>query len=1100
MTSDTRSPADPANPLGHLAWAVERHQAGQLDEAERLYRSVLAAMPTNSDALRLMGVLGLQRGQPAQALDWLDRALAQQPRYPEAWINRALALKALGRPDEAEASFRQAIAQDSTRPQAAALLADLLFAQDRLAEAQTLYETALRRQPGHPAYLANLGACLLKLGHPDRAQAPLAQAQAAQPEHAGALMHLGLALMQTGQTEPALAKLELATRLRPDLPDTWWNLALARLNAGHLSEGWAAFAHRFGSSAQPEPARVFGAPAWDGQRDLSQKRVLVWREQGVGDEIIFASALPDLIARAGSVIVECSAKLIPLFARSFPEAEFRPEDRSQDPRRTDIDTHLPMGDLFRFLRPDLASFKGGPPYLVPDPERIDRWRKRLAVLGPGPKVGIGWRSGMTGAQRILHFRNGIDDGAALFRVPEPVFVALQYGQTIDEIAQAERQYGVRLHRFDDLDLFDDLDELAAALAALDLMIGGPGTATDMLAGAVGTPSWLTYLADAHWDRLGTDGLPWSGSTRLFPWRWNERRKDAFDRMALALAEFRPGKERASPPKPTAPPHPLGLAALQALAELHHKAGRPEKALPLYRQALAADPDFVPARINLAALCEAGGRFIEALDLLERAEVIAPAQPLIPFNRGNVLKKLGRKREAEAAWRQALGLDPGMIDAAINLADLLTQGERPAEAEALLRDALIRAPGEIRLINPLAKAIKEQDRPEAALAILDQALRANPDDAKLLANRGGLLRILERPAEALADLDRALVLSPDWPDAQFNRGAVLRETGRLAEAVAAFDRALARAPDDWEARWNRAIALLAQGRLEEGWADYALRWHESALMRTYPQPLWDGIAPLAGKTVFVWREQGVGDEISFASALPDLIARAGRVILECSPKLMPLMRRSFPAVTITDAAPGAFDLHLPIGDLFRHFRAAIVDFPKRQSYLMAPQKHAIAGPGLKVGIAWRSTKVTRERARHFFADPLELAPLLTVPGVRFVNLQAKLAPGEIERLQDTLGVTIETVPGLDLFDDLDGTAALMAGLDLVIANGSATAILAGALGVPTGLFYVAHSHWDRLGTDIIPWLPSVTLWTRKMGEGWERALGEARRHLIARSTA
>ncbi|MCC7168077.1 MAG: hypothetical protein IT565_10965, partial [Rhodospirillales bacterium] len=153
-----------------------------------------------------------------------------------------------------------------------------------------------------------------------------------------------------------------------------------------------------------------------------------------------------------------------------------------------------------------------------------------------------------------------------------------------------------------------------------------------------------------------------------------------------------------------------------------------------------------------------------------------------------------------------------------------------------------------------------------------------------------------------------------------------------------------------------------------------------------------------------------------------------------------------------------------------------------------------------GIAWRSTKVTRERARHFFADPLELAPLLTVPGVRFVNLQAKLAPGEIERLQDTLGVTIETVPGLDLFDDLDGTAALMAGLDLVIANGSATAILAGALGVPTGLFYVAHSHWDRLGTDIIPWLPSVTLWTRKMGESWEGALGEAGRPLIARSTA
>ncbi|MBF0355330.1 MAG: tetratricopeptide repeat protein [Alphaproteobacteria bacterium] len=540
---------------------------------------------------------------------------------------------------------------------------------------------------------------------------------------------------------------------------------------------------------------------------------------------------------------------------------------------------------------------------------------------------------------------------------------------------------------------------------------------------------------------------------------------------------------------------LGASTLQSMGVAHHKAGRVAKAEDFYRQALATKADFPPALVNLAALLEETERLDEACALLAKAQLHSPSEALIPFNLGNVLKKLGRSEEAMKAWEQALAIDPDMNDAALNLADALVNAGQAQEAESLLRDRLGDDP---RLLHMLSRAVMKQDRPEEALALLDAALPRAPDHAAMRANRGEILRLLERHGEALTDLRQAIAQNPNHPEAHFNLGNILRETGRLPEAVQAYDKALDLSPGDDEIRWNRTIALLCQGRLQEGWNGYELRWHASRHMRSYPQPLWDGVAPLAGKTVFVWREQGVGDEISFASALPDLIGLAGHVILECSAKLAPLMKRSFPGITIADAPPEAFDFHLPIGSLFRHFRRHIEDFPPQPSYLQAAPASFGLGEGFKVGLAWRSTKSTVERARHFLSDPLALAPILKVPGVRFINLQARPDKGEIERLRELTGADLTVVSGLDLYDDLDGTASLMKQLDLVIANGSVTAMLAASLGIPTWMFFLEHVHWDALGSDGIPWLPGITLLKRKVGQPWTSAVEEAASALTARS--
>ncbi|HYE52141.1 MAG TPA: tetratricopeptide repeat protein, partial [Azospirillaceae bacterium] len=345
--------------------------------------------------------------------------------------------------------------------------------------------------------LTGLGDALRLLGRHGEAEALHRRAVGLAPGLAEAHNNLARVLEETGRTDAALAEYDRAVALDPGLPTARLNRALLHLGRGRTAEGWEGYAWRFEADRR-HPRRRFTIPEWRGG-DVSGRRVLVWREQGLGDELMFGALYRALAARCGHLVVECDPRLRGLFARALPGATVRPE--TDDPR--DADLHVPAGSLPRLLR----GFPAEPPpagYLAPLPELALDWLERLAALGPGLKVGFCWRSRTLTTERRRAYST-LDQWGPLFRLPGIDWVSLQYDGGEEELAAAAARFGVRLHRWADADLTGDLETAAALTAGLDLVIA-PATSVAEMAGALGVPAWRFGYRDWTW--LGTGVRPW----------------------------------------------------------------------------------------------------------------------------------------------------------------------------------------------------------------------------------------------------------------------------------------------------------------------------------------------------------------------------------------------------------------------------------------------------------------------------------------------------------------------------------------------------------------------------------------------------------------
>jgi len=282
------------------------------------------------------------------------------------------------------------------------------------------------------------------------------------------------------------------------------------LTAGHVVEAWDDWERGIHDGPRGRE-RDTGVSRWT-PTDYDV-RVLTYREQGVGDELMFASCYPDLIASAREVVIESDPRLVELFRRSFPDANVRAQTMDARLRETmhDFDRAIPAGSLFGYFRPTLADFPDRRSYLVPDKARVDEWRERLAERGPGPYIGVSWRSKIQTAERRLEYTR-LDEWQRVFAVQDPTWVNLQYDNCERELHDAEQRFGVRIERWDWLDLMNDFDEIAALNAVLDLVIA-PHNAVSMLSGALGIRT--VAIGNAYgWAELGTDYFPWMPSLEL----------------------------------------------------------------------------------------------------------------------------------------------------------------------------------------------------------------------------------------------------------------------------------------------------------------------------------------------------------------------------------------------------------------------------------------------------------------------------------------------------------------------------------------------------------------------------------------------------------
>ena len=406
---------------------------------------------------------------------------------------------------------------------------------------------------------------------------------------------------------------------------------------------------------------------------------------------------------------------------------------------------------------------------------------------------------------------------------------------------------------------------------------------------------------------------------------------------------------------------------------------------------------------------------------------------------------------------------------------------------------------------------EQGELGPALGHAERAVALAPERAGGYLNRANCHRALGDLLAAEADYRRAISLEPDSAEAWSSLANLLDDLDDTIPALEAHERAVLLAPDLAQAHWNRSFTLLGAGRLGEGWDEYEWRFHTEAARpepRHFTMPCWEG-QPLDGQRLVVWREQGIGDELLFATCLPDLVARGAAVTLVVSPRLTSLLARAFPAVHVIPDLPEAIaalaphDYHIALGSLPRHLRRTRESFAASGAYLQpqADAREAWAArlgslpPGPRIGICWRSGLMTPERLRHY-SSLNQWGPLFALPGIQWINLQYDECEAELREAEEKFGVRIHRWAGVDLKDDLESVVGLLGHLDAVVTAPTAVVALAGGSGVSTWQVD-SGSEWSVFGEDRNPWLPAVRMAWLERNQGWESLLARVAAELSSR---
>lgn len=518
MSGDLQSALDAA-----LRLAVQRHQAGDLSSAEALYRRVLAAAPATPGALHNLGLILVDRGDLDTGLQLLEDAVRAAPDAATMRYALAVALQKSGQLSAAIAAYRAVLAIDRS----------------------------------HVAAWENLGVALQDHGAPGDAATAYRTALRLRPDSKIASHNLVNVLRESGDLDDAIAACDRALMQDPADGDLHMARGTTLLALGQFAAGWNEFEWRYGAAEQlaKAPPRLLPLPKWDGS-PLAGKRIMLYGEQGIGDEIMFASCVPDVAGQAGATVLECDPRLEALFARSFPTVEVvgRPDERYPCTIRSEPapDWRLSTASLPGYFRLGEAEFGAGAAFLSADAFQVEACRRRLAALGPGMKVGIAWRGGSDSRSQAAR-SVPLPLWQALISGSNAEFISLQHGDHHEEIGRFNATSPRPVHCLEGIDPLRDVDRFASLIAALDLVISVDNS-TVHLAGALGTPTWvmLPGNADYRWLRDREDS-PWYGSHRLFRQRLHDPAgwQPLLERVGSALREWTP----AAPPRSARPDHP-----------------------------------------------------------------------------------------------------------------------------------------------------------------------------------------------------------------------------------------------------------------------------------------------------------------------------------------------------------------------------------------------------------------------------------------------------------------------------------------------------------------------------------------------------------------
>lgn len=531
-----------------LALGRSHHNQGNLKLAEGCYRRVLELESGNVDALHLLGVIAYQSGAVEDGIRFMKRAARKSPRDPAILINLGAALRTANKNTEAREAYEAALKLKPDSSEAHFNLGRVFLDLEQDDRAIESYRKCIALNPADPDIYVNLGNAYKYKGDGDAAIVAYEQALRLKPNQVEALSNIAAVLVDRGQQEEALAFMDQAIAVDPRPGELRFKRSLIALRLGHFEDGWSDYESRFFADKEQIARRPTPPPYWAGE-NLAGKAILLWTEQGLGDEILYAGMLPDVIARARKSVIECSPRMVPVFARSFPEAtvvRYVDEEKAAATPPESVELQSALASLGRHLRSNFGRFPRHRGYLRADPARSAALRARYQARAPGqPLVGLSWRS----KNDAVGFAKSADlaNWVGVLTTPGVTFVNLQYGDCAAELAVVKQRLGTNVLHDDEIDPMTNMDDFFAQVSAMDLVISTSNT-TVHVAGSLNVQTWVilaTGPASLWYWFLDREDSPWYPSVRIFrqlqsgpsaaanPW-WS----DALDRIGRALQSWR----------------------------------------------------------------------------------------------------------------------------------------------------------------------------------------------------------------------------------------------------------------------------------------------------------------------------------------------------------------------------------------------------------------------------------------------------------------------------------------------------------------------------------------------------------------------------------
>ena len=481
--------------------ALAAAQIGQLDQAIFAFNKVIAIKPDYAEAFNNMGLALQKQGKLKEAIEAYNKALAIKPDYAAAHYNMGNDFEEQGKLQEAVEAYNQALAIKPEYADAYNNMGLVLQKQDKLEEAIEAYTKALTIKPGNAEAYNNMGGALQEQGKLEEAIEAYNKALAIKPDYAEACNNMGVTLKEQGKLEEAIEAYNKALAIKPDYAEAHNNMSFAKLLTSSWREGIELRKWRWHTQKHQKYVRSFSAREWDGTELPHNKTLLVWAEQGPGDVVIWSSCISHYANIFRKIIIECHPKLIDLLERSFPNILVRSSEDRSSHSSEDFDFHVSMETLFGYACLVGACTETQSSYLFPNPERVKYWSTKLRNISNRTTVGLSWKSPVMTTQRAKNYPSVSYWGKTLQKYRSKfTFVNLQSTDYQHDIEYLKSHFECEIVHFDQLDLYNDLSDVAALSQALDCVIS-VATAAATISAAVGTQTIIPTWRQSSWNNI-----------------------------------------------------------------------------------------------------------------------------------------------------------------------------------------------------------------------------------------------------------------------------------------------------------------------------------------------------------------------------------------------------------------------------------------------------------------------------------------------------------------------------------------------------------------------------------------------------------------------